>query len=531
LKGFRVNLKAPVRIAIIDDDKDDYEVVRMFLEDVDPLRYETRWISSSRLGIHELLKQDSDVYIIDYRIDDYTGIDVMDAVQKIKSPKPMILLTSHGDLHTDLQAMERGAVDYLLKGELCPQSLERSIRYAIQNWEVKNSVEVAARLAAERETLERNSKNKSLFLASMAHEIRTPLTAILGYAELARDPEKTPIQIQYFMEIIQRNGDHLLSLVNDVLDISKIEAGEIHIESQKFNWQQAVLEVVQLLNNKVREKGLLLTYQFDELPSYAKGDRHRFKQVILNLVSNAIKFTESGEIKVLAQRVKKESQELSIRVIDSGIGISQDDQPKLFKSYSQGNESTFRTYGGTGLGLDISRKIARAMKGDLSLVSSQTGKGSEFEFSFPTILSSKTETETEKKFSPTRETCPLLRIQRNLKLLMIEDCLENQILLKHYLKDKCTLEVADDGQQGIKKAMSSNYDLILMDLQMPKVDGFQATERLRKMGCKIPIVALTASEGAETESQVLTSGFDGYLTKPIVREKLFSTLSKYDHLL
>lgn len=389
---------------------------------------------------------------------------------------------------------------------------------------------LAENLKIEKEAAEIASHAKSQFLANMSHEIRTPLGAILGFAELALDPSKSEKEKTEFVGTIKRNGEHLLELVNDILDLSMVESGNIKIVSEDFLWRSVVNDVIQLLKPKAITKGIALNYCIDDKSAeFFKSDSHRFRQILVNLVGNAIKFTDSGKIGISC-KVKLDTNNstynLIVSVQDTGIGISAEEQKKLFQPFEQANPNLTRTYGGTGLGLDLSRKFARAIGGDIVIIQSTPGIGSVFTLTLPGCF---------RAYQPSIENKPLISqgssdpaVLRDFKVLLIEDCIDNQEIIKHFLKDTgCELNVAINGREGIEMALAKDFDAMLMDIQMPVMDGYEATQQLRQGGYKKPILALTAHALNEDREKALSLGFSDYITKPIQRKNLVATLNKY----
>jgi CheY-like chemotaxis protein/anti-sigma regulatory factor (Ser/Thr protein kinase) len=364
----------------------------------------------------------------------------------------------------------------------------------------------------------------------MSHEIRTPLTAILGYSEMLLDEDQSQEDIEHEINSIITSGTHLQKIINDILDLSKIEAGQLIIEHKNISPISFANDINAIIGTRAQEKGLSfnIDYQFP-LPKEINTDPTRLKQILINLCGNAIKFTDAGHVTVSLSYSQDENQ-IKIIVSDSGIGISEKEREKLFKPFSQADESTTRIYGGTGLGLCISKQLAQKLGGDIS-VESEKGKGSQFITLIDVgIDEDQIELITD---SDTRETEP-----ENIKLttapklsghiLLVEDNVSNQVLISKYVeKLGPSVDIAGNGEDAINKALKQNYDLILMDMQMPVMDGLEATRQLREMGNNTTIISLTANAMVEDRNKCIDAGANDYLSKPIEIKEFYSTLRKY----
>ena len=414
---------------------------------------------------------------------------------------------------------------------------------------------MADRLQESRESIERvveqrtvelvkANNAKSDFLANMSHEIRTPMTAILGFAETLLDPNVSAEERRSATQIIRRNGDHLLQIVNDVLDISKIEAGKLGIEKVDFAPWQIVESVDSLLRPRAETKGLTFEIQYlGAIPERITSDPTRVLQILINLVSNAIKFTDQGEVRLAVELVTDTAQHadetrhrLEFSITDTGIGMNPTQIDRAFQPFTQADETVTRRYGGTGLGLSISKRLAEMLGGDIR-ASSRLGEGSTFALTIPVgslsgvkLINPREQCTEEVEDAAEPEPVPA---QISGRILLAEDGLDNRRLITFILK-KAGLEVsvAENGRIAYDMAMAAlqkgePFDVILMDMQMPVLDGYAATRLLRVYGYGLPIVALTAHAMSEDRQKCLEAGCDDFHTKPIDRRALLSMIQRH----
>jgi signal transduction histidine kinase/CheY-like chemotaxis protein len=384
-----------------------------------------------------------------------------------------------------------------------------------------------------------SSRVKSEFLANMSHEIRTPLTAILGYTDLLLDESLGPRERVSYLQTIRSSGEHLLSVINDILDVSKIEAGKMTVERISTAPAAVLAEVASTMQARAVAKGLSFEVRYEtHVPMTMPSDPTRLKQILMNLVSNAIKFTEIGSVRVFVrfEHPGSEAARLVVDVEDTGIGMSAAEQGNLFRSFVQADASTTRRFGGSGLGLVISRRLARLLGGDLSLRSAP-GRGSVFTLALPTgalagvpLVDGVTGAEPSSRLTPSAAD---RRLPPGCRVLLAEDGPENQVIIRTYLA-KAGAEVTSvgDGQLAVEEAEASRaagrpYDVVLMDMQMPRLDGYGATQHLRAMKYPHPIVALTAHAMAGDRERCEQAGCDDYLAKPIDRAELVGLVARY----
>lgn len=410
------------------------------------------------------------------------------------------------------------------------KKLTAQLRYDL---EMKQKSE--AELKNAHKAAEEANQAKSRFLASMSHEIRTPLGVILGYSELALETFDLEKELRNYLRTIQRNGQQLVTLVGEILDLSKIEANKMDLEIIEFPFTKTIEEVCFSLQLRAEEKGISLVFDPGEpLPQTIQSDITKFRQILVNLIGNAVKFTSKGEVRVSARMISEpivgEPMTLEILVTDTGIGISPKFIDRMFQPFVQEDSSTTRKFGGTGLGLVLSKQLAQMLGGDVQLRSTILGKGSTFAFllkggPFRELWRKDLEQKSDESGVVSGATDD--KLLAGVRILLVEDSIDNQNLFSRYLLGSgAEVEIANDGVEAVERVKRQEYDVILMDIQMPNLDGHGATRVLREKGFTRPIIALTAHAFQEERTRVFQGGFSGYLTKPINRRDLIHEVAK-----
>lgn len=428
----------------------------------------------------------------------------------------------------ELFGLHRSGKEIPIEISLSPLKTERGSLVTAAIRDISDRKKAQEELRKAREIAEAASQSKSEFLANMSHEIRTPLAGILGYAEMIAFYCNSSEERKSYMDKIRRCADTLTELINDILDLSKVEAGALRIELMSFSPVAEVENVASLFQASAADKKISFEFHYERpLPPQIVTDPTRLRQILSNLIGNAIKFTDTGSVSLRVALDKNDKNQMTFAVADTGCGLTSEQQARLFQAFVQADNSTTRKYGGTGLGLALSRRLAEAMGGELTLLESTPGKGSTFQLKIPIHLRGDEPVEDKPLAPPppgSEERRQWPRLDQ-MNILIAEDNPDNQELLRRFVSEQgARVELVGNGIEAVKSGKSGAYDVILMDVQMPELDGYEATKKLRRLGVTTPIIAITAHAMSDEKERCLSSGCNEFLSKPLDVQKLIRAI-------
>nr|WP_319999554.1 response regulator [uncultured Draconibacterium sp.] len=514
------------KILIVDDRIENLISLEAILADFDVTFVRAM---SGMEALRETLKDDFALAILDVQMPEMDGYETLSLMRKREKTKylPVIFVSAihQSDLHV-IKGIKTGAVSFIPK-PIIPEILVGKVSVFLDLYYQKRKLNDLLRkfeknnkeLEIQKNKAEEATRLKAMFLANMSHEIRTPLNGIIGTSKMLEETTLNEEQSE-LIHIITTSGENLLNIINDILDFSKIEAGQIKLENIKFSLPEVIGTIAKLYKFKSDSKGIPINVNIDKnIPDVLIGDPYRLNQIVANLVNNALKFTEKGSVNINVEVLHQEDDrkvELIYKVIDTGIGISEEGKNKLFKEFSQVDSSTTRKYGGTGLGLSICQNLVALMNGKIG-VESEVGKGSEFWFKLWYEYA-------EKELSEHMEE---IKVPDNLRILYAEDNLINQKITKFMLKKiQADCDMAGNGKQAFEMFKQKDYDLILMDMFMPEVNGIESTKLIRefeqesKSEKPVYIVAVTANAFSEDKQKCFDAGMNDFISKPFNESEL-----------
>lgn len=523
-------------ILVVDDVKDNLLALGAVVARPDVRVHQAL---SGESALELMMQHDFCLAILDVRMPTMSGFELAELMRGSKRTKniPIIFVTAAKQQSFSFKGYESGAVDFLLK-PLDTQAVQSKVNIFIelhrQKLELKTQLQLITnlmeRLKESKTEAEEANFSKSQFLANMSHEIRTPIGAILGFTDLMKNAANTVAETRSYMNVVDRNSQQLLRLIDDILDLSKVEAGMMATEKIEFSLPEVLSDFNSVMTFKARESGIEFRLVLESsIPEMICSDPARIRQILNNVVGNALKFTSRGSVVLSVQWA---SPNLTFSIRDTGVGISKEQEARLFKPFSQADISTTRKFGGTGLGLALSRRLAETLDGTLQLSTSSEGAGSTFVFQMRSELIANTMLVGAESLdanlhihSPTKETALSLG---GMKILLVEDSPDNQVLINMYLsKVGASVTIASNGAEGVKRALAEDFDVVLMDIQMPVLDGHDATKKLRSTNYSKPIIALTAHAMKAEQDKCFASGFSEFLTKPIEKKRLINLLLGY----
>nr|WP_252728117.1 response regulator [Alteromonas sp. C1M14] len=514
---------------MVEDDEDDYFLTADYMSQCPEPRFHITWVTNGSEAIEVLQKKTFDICLLDFILGAENALDVLAKFKQARITVPVVILTGQSDNQVDEMVMRAGAADYLTKSEIESPRFMRTMRYAMVRREIENE-------RIERHKIEQQNKAKDKFLAHLGHELRTPLTSILGYTELLLDDEENHHMSQE-LSIIHTNGKHLLSLLNDLLDMSRIMANKLELAPRNINLSAFMTDVHSLMNLAAKDKGLSMAICSEtEVPINIDVDPTRLRQILINLISNAVKFTDSGLITVTVETLPVrpiDGKELLLfRVKDSGIGMPPDKLDAIFHPFEQIEDVVRANHGGAGLGLAICRELVYKMGGTID-VDSEVGKGSIFSFT----LDPGEIREQPREFLTLAAPSINQHDKRNLHVtgrVLIVDDLRELRRLTGYMVSQCHASVsyAENGVKALEAVLEAEragkpFHLVLMDIHMPVMNGIESLNAMRQHRCNVAVVAITAASRKGLRQSLLDEGFDDVLGKPIDKTALLKVLDRY----
>ncbi len=507
------------RILIVDDSLISREILANALVECE---FEVSSASSGEKALQKIEQFNPDLILLDINMPEMNGFQFCDILKNEMKRRDILIIfiTGTKDKETTSKGFACGCVDFITK----PYEIEELIARVTVLLNLKHSEK---RLTELKTIADEANATKSDFLANMSHEIRTPMSAIIGFTEILLSTHINAIQRDY-LEMIEISANSLLDIINDILDFSKQESGKFTINPSCFNIRKNITSIIHTYSIQSLKKGVELLYQIDDsIPEFIIADSTRLRQVIINLISNGIKFTDQGSVFLRVQKVVKNNVAmLHCSVEDTGLGISPEKMSMLFEKFTQIENKNTKKYKGSGLGLVICKSLVELMGGTIH-VSSQLSQGSTFSFEIPLI-----EDTTTQNNDVLEELSQLDENNLSLNILLTDDYFVNQKMITALLSKKgWNVSIASTGIEALNKIEESKFDIILMDMHMPEMDGITATtiirEREKLSGIHVPIIALTANAFEQDRKKCLDSGMDDFISKPVDTDLLYQVIIKY----
>ena len=519
-----------INILLIEDDEDDYFLTSDYLTQCDSPSFRLTWATNSDEALKALKTQNFDLCLLDYLLGAENALDVMAKLKANQISLPVVILTGQSDATVDEIVMRAGAADYLQKSEIETPRFMRTIRYAMVRRDIENE-------RLERDKIEQKNKAKDKFLAHLGHELRTPLTSILGYTELLIDDSRNK-DVKQELSIIQSNGRHLLSLLNDLLDMSRIMADKLDLNIKPVNVCAFLTDIHSLMRLSAKDKGLSLDIvALTPIPEFIDTDPTRLRQVLLNLISNAVKFTDKGSITLSVEFIDSDVNldkpaQLRFHVQDTGVGMPPNKLANIFQPFEQIEDVMRANHGGAGLGLAICNELVQKLGGAIT-VSSKVGKGSTFSFDINPGDVEEQPQQALKLGKIEQEETTSISLNVTGKVLIVDDLKEIRQLTGHLVgQSQAQISYAENGVQALEAVLMAGeqnapFDLVLMDIHMPIMNGIEALHAMRRHGHYVPVVAVTAASRKGLRQSLIEDGFNDVIGKPIDRFALADLLSKY----
>jgi signal transduction histidine kinase len=517
--------KSPVRVLLIEDDEDDHVLTRALLAEVPGRPFQLDWRRDYDSGLAAMTARQHEVYLVDYRLNGRTGLELLRTARQAGCEGPVILLTGQGDREVDVEAMRAGAADYLCKSALTSATLERAIRYALERHRAAKELrrahdELEVRVAERTAELSRVNaqlaeadRRKDEFLAMLAHELRNPLAPIRNGLEILRLAGPDVQLQQEARDLVERQVRHLTRLVDDLLDVTRITRGKVRLQRQRLDLARLVRTTTEDRRPTLEQAGLRLELELPETPLWILGDPTRLAQVLSNLLDNASKFTDrGGAVRVRLERAPGPQAVLAVQ--DTGIGLEATMLGRLFEPFAQDDRSLERTGGGLGLGLALVKGLALLHGGEVHAVSEGPGKGAEFRVRLPV---------EQEPTAVSEMPAPSQTLREQLRILVVEDHPDSAESLRLFLELLGhKVQVAHTGPEGVKAAGQWKPEVVLCDIGLPGLDGYGVARALRRdpatAGARL--VAVTGYGQEEDRRRAFEAGFDHHLTKPVGPEQL-----------